>query len=128
MAETFQRPANSVTRRLGYLFIIWPFTTIINLPNSLKIIPIFWQILYKPYKNGQRLLKISKVAKFCTNQGALAGRCRNGRLRKKVNHLKGRKCDQNKSPNVYKSCLKIISLEKWYILTPLQKLPKNVGI
>ena len=29
-----------------------------------------------------------------------------------------------KSPNFYKSCPKIISLEK---LTPLQKLPKNVG-
>ena len=33
---------------------------------------------------------------------------------------------RNKSPNVYKSCPKNISLEKWYILTPLQKLPKNV--
>ena len=31
------------------------------------------------------------------------------------------------SPNVYKSCPKIISLEKLKILTPLQKLPKNVG-
>ena len=31
-----------------------------------------------------------------------------------------------KSPNVYKSCLKMISLEKLKILTPLQKLPKNV--
>ena len=30
-------------------------------------------------------------------------------------------------PNVYKSCLKMISPEKWKILTPLQKLPKNVG-
>ena len=30
-----------------------------------------------------------------------------------------------KSPNVYKSCPKMISLE--IILTPLQKLPKNVG-
>ena len=29
--------------------------------------------------------------------------------------------------NVYKSCLKMISLEKLYSLTPLQKLPKNVG-
>ena len=36
-------------------------------------------------------------------------------------------CDQKKSPNVYKSCPKNISLEKWYNLTPLQKLPKNVG-
>ena len=35
-------------------------------------------------------------------------------------------CDQKKSPNVYKSCPKMISLEKWYILTPTQKLPKNV--
>ena len=32
-----------------------------------------------------------------------------------------------KLPNVYKSCPKMISLEKWLILTPLQKLPKNVG-
>ena len=30
-------------------------------------------------------------------------------------------------PKVYKSYTKMISLEKWYILTPLQKLPKNVG-
>ena len=35
-------------------------------------------------------------------------------------------CDQKKSPNVYKSCTKMISLEKIKILTPLQKLPKNV--
>ena len=26
-----------------------------------------------------------------------------------------------------KSCPKMISLDKWMILTPLQKLPKNVG-
>ena len=32
-----------------------------------------------------------------------------------------------KSPNVYKSCPNKISLEKWMILTPLQKLPNNVG-
>ena len=32
-----------------------------------------------------------------------------------------------KSPNVYKSCPKMILLEKLKILTPLQKLPKNVG-
>ena len=34
---------------------------------------------------------------------------------------------RKKSPNVYKSCQKMISLEKWLILTPLQKLPKNGG-
>ena len=33
---------------------------------------------------------------------------------------------RTKLPNVYKSCPKMISLEKWLILTPLQKLPKNV--
>ena len=33
---------------------------------------------------------------------------------------------RKKSPNVYKSFLKMISLEKLQILTPLQKLPKNV--
>ena len=31
-----------------------------------------------------------------------------------------------KSPIVYKSCPKMISLEKFKILTHLQKLPKNV--
>ena len=30
-------------------------------------------------------------------------------------------------PNVYKSFPKIISLENFKILTPLHKLPKNVG-
>ena len=32
-----------------------------------------------------------------------------------------------KSPNVNTSCPKMISVEKLKILTPLQKLPKNVG-
>ena len=36
-------------------------------------------------------------------------------------------CDQKKSPNVYKRCPKMLSLEKLQISTPLQKLPKNVG-
>ena len=31
-----------------------------------------------------------------------------------------------KSPNVSKSCPKMISLEKLEFLTPLQKIPKNV--
>ena len=34
---------------------------------------------------------------------------------------------RKKSPNVYKICPKMISIEKWYILTTLQKMPKNVG-
>ena len=42
----------------------------------------------------------------------------------RVPHLQ---CDQKKSPNLYKSCPKTISVEKLQILTPLQKLPKNVG-
>ena len=33
---------------------------------------------------------------------------------------------RKKSPIVYKSCPKVISLEKGYILAPLQKLPKNL--
>ena len=36
-------------------------------------------------------------------------------------------CDQKKSPNLYTSWPKMISLEKLKILTLLQKLPKNVG-
>ena len=46
---------------------------------------------------------------------------------KKVLFKGGQHCDQFKMPNVYKSCPKMIWLEKWKILTPLQKLPKNVG-
>ena len=34
---------------------------------------------------------------------------------------------REKSPNVYKSCPKMISLEKLKILAPTQKLPKTVG-
>ena len=34
---------------------------------------------------------------------------------------------RKKFPNVYKSCPKKISQEKLKILTPVQKLPKNVG-
>ena len=37
-----------------------------------------------------------------------------------------RQCDQKKSPNDYKSCPKMISIEKWHLLTPVQKLLKNV--
>ena len=33
---------------------------------------------------------------------------------------------KRKSPNVYKSCPKMISLDKWKILTPLQNLHRNV--
>ena len=36
-------------------------------------------------------------------------------------------CDQKKAPKDYKSCPKMISLEKLKILKPLQKLPKSVG-
>ena len=43
-----------------------------------------------------------------------------------IETLPRRQCDQKKLPNVYKSCSKKVSLEKWYILTPLQKLPMNV--
>ena len=38
----------------------------------------------------------------------------------------GSSVTSKKSPNAYKSCPKMISLEKWKILTPLQKLPENV--
>ena len=31
-------------------------------------------------------------------------------------------CDQKKLPKVFKSCPKMITLEKWWILTPLQKV------
>ena len=34
-------------------------------------------------------------------------------------------CDQIKSPNFYKSCPNMISIEKWIILAPLRKLANN---
>ena len=40
--------------------------------------------------------------------------------------LHGNSVTRKKSPTVYTSCPKMNSLEKWKILTPLQKLPKNV--
>ena len=42
-------------------------------------------------------------------------------------YLHSVQCDQKKSPNVHKSCPKMISLEKLNILAPTQKLPKTVG-
>ena len=44
-----------------------------------------------------------------------------------MNHDVSNQCDQKKIANVYKNCLKMILLEKWCILTPLQKLTKNKG-
>ena len=41
--------------------------------------------------------------------------------------LGGSSVTRKKLPHVYKSCLKMISVAKWSILTPFQKLPKNVG-
>ena len=41
--------------------------------------------------------------------------------------MAGGSVTRKKLPNVYKSCPKMISLEKLKILTPLQNLPKNVG-
>ena len=38
----------------------------------------------------------------------------------------GSSVTNKKSPNVYKSCPKMISLQKLNILTPLQILPNNV--
>ena len=45
----------------------------------------------------------------------------------KISSLISTSVTSKKSPNVYKSCTKVILLEKLKILTPLQKLPKNVG-
>ena len=43
-----------------------------------------------------------------------------------IGQLYRNQCDQIKSPNVCKSCPKMILLEKLRIWTPLRKLPKNV--
>ena len=39
----------------------------------------------------------------------------------------GSSVTSKESPNVYKSCPKMISLDKLKILTSLQKFPENVG-
>ena len=46
---------------------------------------------------------------------------------KPLTFVTSKQCDQKKSPIVYKSCPKMNSVEKRWILTPLQKWPKNVG-
>ena len=38
-----------------------------------------------------------------------------------------KQCDQKKSPNVYKSCPKMISLEKMIDFDTFTKMPMNVG-
>ena len=48
-------------------------------------------------------------------------------MQKKFYNIDYRKYDQKKSPNVYKSCPKMILLENFKVLTPLQKLPKKKG-
>ena len=44
-----------------------------------------------------------------------------------LTHLPTISVTRKKSPNVYKSCLKMISQEKLKIITSLQKMSKNVG-
>ena len=45
-----------------------------------------------------------------------------------IGHESYMQCDQKKKlPKVYQSCQKMISLERIKILTPIQKLPMNVG-
>ena len=49
------------------------------------------------------------------------------RLLGKIQCLAGTSVTSKKLVNVYKSCSKMISLEKLMIFTTLQKLPKNIG-
>ena len=44
-----------------------------------------------------------------------------------LEHFATARMTRKKLENIYNSCPKMILLEKWKILTPLQKLPKNVG-
>ena len=47
-------------------------------------------------------------------------------LKSKMNvYAKYNQCDQKKIVKCLKNCIKMISLEKWKILTTLHKLPKN---
>ena len=77
------------------------------------------------------------IGHFC--QSILTGKCRKGTTNVITSERRTKTYFQTlsdlivisvtrrKSPNIYKSCPKMISLEKWYILIHLQKLPKNVG-
>ena len=77
------------------------------------------------YKNVQWprshvLGRIDTVFFFCF--------CLSRFIGKWLNFVIFRQCDRKKLPNIYKSCPKMILLNKWKILTHLEKLPKNVGI
>ena len=72
---------------------------------------------------------VEKFSEFSSNE-SFANRKRLICIEENVAHAKlqvGTSVTNKNSPNVYKICPKIISLEKWKILTTFQKLPKNVG-
>ena len=60
--------------------------------------------------------------RFSVKPSAMQVRMQEGRYR-----YVGGSVTRKKLPNVYKSCLKMISQEKRQILTPFQNLPTNVG-
>ena len=107
----------------------------------------FWKVLTKKFlTRSESLITLWTILKNVTFNSKLLWLFF-GNLRKKLDDfystwtqwpqplLVGKKSDfitttsvtRKKLPNVYKSCLKMILLEKWWILTPLQKMSKNVG-
>ena len=44
-----------------------------------------------------------------------------------LEHFATARMTRKKLENIYNSCPKMILLEKWKILTPLQKFPINIG-
>ena len=90
-----------------------------NLVSSLKIESIF-QVEFERESDFSELTDLRNF------------RSENHPADESVNWYKERKSlhssvTNKKLPNAYKSCPKMISLVKLKILTPLQKLPNNVG-
>ena len=146
----------SGTRWLEYLSYIVKFIAIKNFQIAYflpKLVHKFDKYSTNPQRNGQRLLKLCQSGKFLPNVVTLnlnpncklhfhsfvfAPPMKTGQRRDSVRTiatLKNRFFSDKltisvtikKLPNHYKSCPKMISLEKLKILTPSQNCPRKWG-
>ena len=88
-----------------------------------KTIEHFWNVQFlflSTTKGNAYFLQESFTTLTCTDSADIYLRTRYSST------YDGTSVTRKKSPYVYKSCPKMISIEKWSLLTPIQKLPRNV--
>ena len=95
---------------------------------------VCWVLLFRPcgHKFKSKLHFFLCLRPLKGGAGAWGGGCYSCGASEKIEDRESERLmlrgsvTRKKSPNVYKSCPKIFSQEKWMALTHLQKLPKNV--